>query len=150
MCLSVCARRAAARSSPLQSFKYSRSSRSFPPLPTFLPNLCSPSTFPLISWLHAAAHGYYSCTCMHCKKSETRAHMESPAEKGAPVVHPLPIKDAARISLLMLGLGSPKETETRRDERARRRQKVTERSGAAEIAWNRADRINWLIAAAVS
>lgn len=52
--------------------------------------------------------------------------MESPAEKGAPVVHPLPITDAARISLLLPGLGSPKETETRRDERARRRQKVTE------------------------
>lgn len=52
--------------------------------------------------------------------------MESPTEKGAPVVHALPITDAARIRLLLPGLGSPKETETRRDERARRRQKVTE------------------------
>lgn len=53
--------------------------------------------------------------------------MESPTEKGAPVVRPLPITDAAGIWLLLPGLGRPKETKTRRDgTRARRRQKVTE------------------------
>lgn len=123
MCLSVCARRAAARSSPLQSFKYSRSSRSFPPPPTFLPNLCSSSTSlrsPGCALLRTATTAARARTARSRKRGHTRNH---PRKRGL-------LSCIRSQSRMQLGsgccLGSPRETETRRDERARRRQEVTE------------------------
>lgn len=110
--------------------------------------------FPLMPRLHSAAHGYYSCTCTQLQevtKQDTRGithgnggscRASAPNHKRswdlAAAARP---QESVRGDEDESGRGSETKTKSDRNQTGAR---------ATIVAWNRAGRINWEIAAAVS